>query len=367
MGGHCQARVVKRPWSIRLSPFPDELLSSYLVRTAHAHGMHPMRFVSSNFPGAEVWTRDIDLSAPVPFLEEVASAAALSIDAVRSMTLASVISGQTCRQERGSALTTWITSVGMHGRSRTRNGLQFCPLCLQVNRVFLRTWRLTFAFACRIHRIMLEDHCRACGSPVVPHRSRCSTAICHRCGRPLEGSAGDKHDSVIDGALSVQERFLSYCESDRLSFAGTTVERTDFFAGLGMLLKIVREKMHSHPDVFDMEDQIVLDSHGSLRLLPSAIRLRLCARVFKIIDRWPEEFSKVARATGTTRVAFAHCGKAPAWLDEQVELLPQRLRRQHAYRRATLVTRVRQIEAAGGLFCRERRARELLNAARMWS
>lgn len=262
VGGHCQARVVKRPWAIQLPPFPDELLSSYLVRTAHAHGMHPMRFASLNFPGAQVWTRDIDLFAPVSLLEEIAWAASLSIDAVRSMTLAKVILGDAGRQDRGSAPTAWITSVGMHGRSRTRYGLQFCPLCLQTDGVFIRTWRLTFAFACPVHRIMLEDHCRACGSPVAPHRSRCSAAICHCCGRPLEGSTGAENDSVIDGALSVQERFLRYCESERLSFAGTTVERTDFFAGLGMILKVVREKMHSHPDVFNVEDQTVLDYSG---------------------------------------------------------------------------------------------------------
>ncbi len=50
---------------VHLKPLPDELLSSWLVRIAHGHGMKLQTFCAVIF-GREksIWNRDIDKLAP---------------------------------------------------------------------------------------------------------------------------------------------------------------------------------------------------------------------------------------------------------------------------------------------------------------
>jgi hypothetical protein len=362
MGGHRQARVTSRPWSIQLPPIPDELLSSYLARSAHAHGLHPMRFVAMCFPGRQVWTRDIDRQAPACFQDEVAHASDLPIDAVKAMTLTSYLPKASQRTNENSGALSWCTSVGMHGRWRTRYGLQYCPRCLDAQGAFLRTWRLVFAFACPVHGLMLEDCCGICGAPIIPHRTRHALSNCHCCGALL-GAGACRDTALVLEALRVQARFLGFCGHDRIDINGTSVENAELFWGLGILMKILREKMHSHSTEFHVQDRLVLDNCELLRSSPAPMRLRLCASVLDVLEQWPDAFLNIAKATNMTRAAFAHYGKSPSWLEEQVNRLPQRLRPRYAYRGATFIEHVRQIEADGGKNCRARRACALMAAA----
>lgn len=362
MGGHCQARVTSRPWSIQLPPISNELLSSYLARSAHAHGLHPMRFVAMYFPGRQVWTRDIDRQAPAGFQDEVARASGLPIDAVKTMTLAPCLPMANRQANGNGGPLSWCTSVGMHGRWRTRHGLQYCPRCLHAQGAFLRTWRLVFAFACPVHGLMLEDCCGVCGAPIVLHRTRHALSNCHCCGASL-GTNACRDTALALEALHVQARFLGFCGQDRIDINGASVENAEFFWGLGILMKILREKMRSHSTEFHVQDRLVLDCCKSLRLSPAPVRLRLCASVLNVLERWPDAFLRIAKATNMTQAAFAHRGMVPSWLAEQVNRLPQRLRPRYAYRGATLIEHVRQIEADGGRNCRARRACVLMGAA----
>jgi len=351
-----------RPWSIKLQPSPDELLSSYLVRSAHAHGLHPMRFVAMYFPDHQVWTRDIDRQVPADLRDKIAHASGLPIDAIKTMTLTSYLPRTSRQTSENSSASSWCTSVGMHGRWRTRHGLQYCPRCLHTHGVFFRMWRLAFAFACPVHGLMLEDRCGVCGAPIVLHRTRHALTNCHCCGALLGANACSNTALVLE-ALHVQARFLSLCRQDCIDINGLSVENAEFFRGLGILMKILREKMRSHPAEFHVQDRLVLDNCESLRASSAPMRLRLCASVLDVLERWPEAFSNIAKATNMTHAAFAHYGKAPSWLEEQVNRLPQRLRPRYAYRGTTLIEHVRQIEADGGKNCRARRACALMAAA----
>lgn len=353
---------MSRPWSIQLQPIPDELLSSYLVRSAHAHGLHPMRFVAQYFPGIQVWTRDIDRQAPKGLHDEIVHASGLPIDAVKAMTLTSYLPKASQHTNPNKVALSWCTSVGMHGRSRTRNGLQYCPGCLDARGAFLRTWRLAYAFACPVHALMLEDCCGVCGAPIVLHRTRHAISNCHCCGASL-GTNASSDTALAREALHVQARFLALCGQDRIDINGSIVENAEFFWGLAILIKILREKMHSHSTEFHVHDRLVLNCSEALHSAPAAIRLRLCASVLDVLERWPDAFLNIARATNMTRTAFAHYGKLPSWLEAQVNRLPERLRPRYAYRSATLIEHVRQIEADGGKNCRARRACALMTAA----
>ncbi|MFE8730337.1 TniQ family protein, partial [Aeromonas hydrophila] len=47
-------------WPVQISPFKDELLSSWLVRASLAHGCDPMSLTSAVWPTWRAWTVDID-------------------------------------------------------------------------------------------------------------------------------------------------------------------------------------------------------------------------------------------------------------------------------------------------------------------
>jgi hypothetical protein len=367
VGGHCQARVDARPWSIRLAPVADELLSSYLVRSAHAHGMHPMRFASLHFPGAQIWNRDIDVCAHAPLLGAIAMASNLSVDLVSSMTLGRLIPNKTGKDEAHPCHSSWLTSLGMHGRFRSGTGLRYCPLCLQANDAFLRMWRLTFAFACPIHHRMLEDQCAKCGGTVVPHRSRLRSFVCHQCGMELHGSSMQALDAIVDEALRVQDRFLGFCARGHLQISGGPVPSLDFFVGLQILLKVLREKMHSHPTEFKPSCHMIGQGQEGPRLSATITQLCLLTRLLEIFDGWPDKFLHAGRVLMMSQAAFARYGIAPTWLEDGIKQLPTTLRPHHVYTGATLLRRVRAVEVAGGPNCRERRACELFNAARDWS
>ena len=59
-------------WPIHYKPLPDELLSSWLVRLAHGHGLKVQTFCNLIFGNSQqVWNRDIDRLAPTWLLDQL--------------------------------------------------------------------------------------------------------------------------------------------------------------------------------------------------------------------------------------------------------------------------------------------------------
>lgn len=362
---HSRADV--RRWPFKLSPIHDELLSSYLVRSAHAHGLSPHRFARFYLPRENIWNRDIDLHANPSLIIEIAFGASLDTELVRSMTLSELVPGHPVDGSIRNSGSRWCTCLGTQLRSHTRYGLQYCPDCLDSCPAFLRSWRLSFVFACVKHRQILEDRCGRCQAPVILHRSRFADVLCHQCGAPLGGATPSHPDLSIDTALGVQERLLTLQAQQEICLAGEMIKRDEFFEGLMILLKMVREKMHSHPQDFGQDSAIVLNNHDPLSSSSVAVRLALCANLLKLVDTWPYQFLRTAASLGMSQAGFLHLGRPPQWLATVLLRLPEKVRPRYAYRRSTLINHVRQIEAAGGSQCRVRRASALMFAARRWA
>lgn len=159
-------------WPIHLKPYPDELLSSWLVRLAHAHGLKLQTFCSIVFGrGRNIWNRDIDKYAPDWLLHHLVTATGTSIERVKETTLKSYEGiVYECHQPNGN--TRWLTPLGIYHRIHHHPGLQFCPLCLAADEepYYRKYWRLAFYTECRKHHILLQDRCHDCGSPINFHR-----------------------------------------------------------------------------------------------------------------------------------------------------------------------------------------------------
>ena len=196
-------------WPNHFKPLPDELLSSWLVRLAHAHGYKSEQLCSILLGrGEPMWNRDIDRTISIELrdaLKKATSATDEQIDAATLVAFAGYVSGQV------NALGTsrWIIPLGIFHRKRRTPGLMYCPLCLATDQpsYYRRSWRLSFVTVCTEHHVELRDCCEACAAPIAPHRIDVGRngylprngllCLCSSCGRDLRRTIPQKADAHL--------------------------------------------------------------------------------------------------------------------------------------------------------------------------
>ena len=365
-------------WRFRLAPFEGELLSSCLVRNAHAHGAEPQLFVGLFWPGAPVWRRDIDrdpeaLGGPAgapDWIDAIGGRLGVDPAALRRATLRgwreALAGGRPPR--RGD--TGLLLSAGVHHRLRRRHGLQYCPECLAEGTPhYRRAWRLGFAVACEAHGgRALRDACPACDAPVVPHRTRPGrSADCHACGCALAAAsrAGVGEPPVPGPVVELQRRLVAglsgaVADEGQLGRWGAGEET---FGVLRTLLAV-----SAAPAV----QRALRHRFG---LAPAAAppasppwhfeRARWPARVarLEVVAAWlrdgPEAFHATAVAVGLTRRSFSRL-RVPGVLAPGVAALPPGFARRRAPDPPLLDARMRRLRRrCPGAYRTERASRIL--------
>lgn len=183
-------------WPVHLKPYSNELLSSWMLRLAHAHGLKLQTFYSIIFDkNKSIWNRDIDKFAPDWLINRLSSATGTSIQDVTHTTLKSY-EGILYETHQPKGNTRWINPIGIYHRTHKNFGLQFCPICLAHDQdpYFRKYWRLAFFTECEKHHVLLHDRCPRCGSAVNFHRVEMgirelvkprSVINCFKCGYDL--------------------------------------------------------------------------------------------------------------------------------------------------------------------------------------
>ncbi|WP_181880958.1 TniQ family protein [Crenobacter cavernae] len=178
---------------LHLKPRDDELLSSWLVRLAHAHQLKVESLCTMLFgQGSPIWNRDIDRLAPDGVLARLSLATGAPVEQTRRTTLVD-LEGWLSETIASHGHSHWIVPLGVFHRNRRHPGLMYCPACLteESDRYYRRLWRIAWASVCVKHRCELVDRCPSCGAPVAPHRTdmkaRCliptpvTLIRCHAC------------------------------------------------------------------------------------------------------------------------------------------------------------------------------------------
>lgn len=184
-------------WPIRYKPFPDELLSSWLMRIAHGHGLKVQTFCNLIFGNRyQVWNRDIDRLGPEWLIDTLVECTGTSLETALGTTLRGY-EGQLYRRFRTSGALQWIQTLHMYHRKWKGYGIQFCPACLREGEqiYYRRIWRVSFYTVCVQHRCMMLDRCPECGSGISFHRTDVGQyqleelagvlVKCHQCGFDL--------------------------------------------------------------------------------------------------------------------------------------------------------------------------------------
>lgn len=173
------ATIVPQRWPVALPPARDELLSSWLHRLAHAHGLSPRHFGERHLGvGSGAWSARLDLDLPEFLLNLLHCQTGVSRDLIARLTLGAEPWRPLLLPLRWSEAT-----------RRRATWLQYCPLCLAVDETpyFRRCWRRASLMTCRRHGRALLDRCPSCGQGLAPFEPRTLLAqhLCARCGFDL--------------------------------------------------------------------------------------------------------------------------------------------------------------------------------------
>lgn len=206
--------------------FQDELLSSWLVRLAHSNHFKVHTFCRL-FVGdkRQIWNRDIDTYTPEWLIDAMCRITGSKKDVVEQTTLKS-FEGLVFDQIYPHTVTPWILPLGIYHRNRTLYGLQYCPLCLKLDKqpYFRKQWRLSFYTVCEFHHVLMQDRCLDCSSPIIFHRNDVgfnkesfynSMIMCHICGGDLSNSSVQTFHSPN---LQIYQAFLSFLPIHRLGW-----------------------------------------------------------------------------------------------------------------------------------------------------
>lgn len=261
-----QARVIARPaktrsealecgvtrWPVSCNPLPDELLSSWMIRLAHANGLGCESFVTLVFGRQQpVWTRDIDRSASDDQLGLLSRISGTSPSRLLECTLREV-EWKVGHSAAPYTAVNGLLPLGVYHRARRCYGLMFCSECLSTDEApyFRRMWRSSYLTCCTRHGVLLQDRCWSCGAAVAPHRvdvhwSQHTSAEstlhtrCWSCGSGLERAPRLAADEALVRVSRVAEVALSE------GFADLGVWQLFaplFFQGIRRLMQV-----HVHP------------------------------------------------------------------------------------------------------------------------
>lgn len=155
-------------WLYHPKPFPDELLTSWLVRIAHGHGMKLQTFCRVTLgQGQTIWLRDIDRQAPDWLVRALSKNTGVGLRAIRQTSLLDY-KGVLYQRYKWSGHQYWVLPLMMVDTSYQHHGIQYCPMCLAEDEVpyFRKRWRLSLYTMCTKHQCMLHDRCPSCGAVV---------------------------------------------------------------------------------------------------------------------------------------------------------------------------------------------------------
>lgn len=291
-------------WPIHLKPQPDELLSSWIIRLAHAHGYKVQTMCAILFGrDSTVWNRDVDRLAPKEIVEILARVSGATIEQIENSTLRAY-EGTLFERHNANGMCRWIVPLGIFHRSRRRPGLMCCPQCLEEDAepYFRRRWRLAFSIACTRHGSYLLDACPECKSPLAPHRSDMQgrqvyprsglNVHCWKCGFDLRMTPNTK---VLDDSLvELQVRLDIVLANGYADWAGNpAMQSIIFFDGLRELIagitsaqtqeRLIKSAKLSSIDLNDWP-------HTGLEMASLPMRRELFRLLAMVLEGWPENF-----------------------------------------------------------------------------
>lgn len=322
-------------------PFRDELLSSWLVRLAHANGLKVQPFCDLIFGHEhQLWNRDIDRLAPSWLMDMMSAKAGVPLRRTWETTLLGYEGSVYSRRPKSGQLR-WILPLQIFHRKRLGHGVQFCPSCLSedVDPFYRRSWRVAFYTFCSRHNVMLFDRCPDCGSGVAFHRLELgrpemfeagSLASCWNCGFDFRQSPAIQvkwWDVQLFQTWRNYLRWIDCGPRSVLSIDKSKLSVLHHFCTL-MISTRLAPKLQSylatkaHQEVIPLGDRRVFFEFYSV-----GERHHILCLAWWLLNQWPDRLRK-AWQSGAVRfnVLLKDFDSAPAWYLDEASSYNRRLR-----------------------------------------
>jgi hypothetical protein len=314
-----QGASTSGPWSSALlpahvQPRVDELLSSWLVRLADAHGLKVHTFTSKLWPGDRIWHSDVDRSAPPWLLDSLARWTSTSPE---------VAAGTSLRGFEGVVFpdiswprTPWILPLARRARIHTHAGLQYCPHCLslQDGAYYRRVWRLGFLTSCAEHNCRLQDRCPQCRAPINFQRQqtgdrrsvpRAALDRCTTCSADLKAAPSIPITDDPDASL-LRKQVTAALRGDSVVVGSYTLASLQFFDVLRRLMRLVATGAVSaairarirRADGPTARAPRFPTAHRGVEWLDVNDRARLLSIAAWLLTDWPSRLQRVTDVSG---------------------------------------------------------------------
>ena len=324
------------PWPCYTPPFSEELLTSWLTRTARNHLVRFYSFCSSNFAGCEFWNRDLDRFLPTVIEKKIQSKCVLKENQLQSMLLTSFSPNIFLAHPETKSF--WITLLNFYLNNRKHHyGMAVCPECLRRDGetpFYRKSWRLALSMVCTKCHCRLIDSCPQCNAPInflLAERGNKFQAplypitSCWKCMHLLS-KAPFMHASEV--SIRTQEVIDNYI------LTGCARERGILFSHLyfDVLKKIISIfNKRGITDLIKLQE-IICDKTGLPFLEPQGnkthpfntyritIRSNLLQKAFWLLEDWPDRFRETTKECGLKSKFFLDDFKeAPYWFKKEID------------------------------------------------
>jgi TniQ len=322
-----------RLWPIRVQPYADELLTSWLVRLSRAYGMEASRFGASISRHPAFWNRDLDKGIYTDVLEVLIDSTATPLAQVVDTTFWGY-RGFPAWQLYSSGVSPWLLSIGLRGGRRQRPWLQYCPYCLDddPDPYFRRPWRLTFVTVCLPHRCRLLDRCVACGASCnIQQVSSDAHAItcCYRCQFDARRAWAPRLANTADRyrLMQFQTLLIEGLHQGRYCLSRTeSVSMEEFLSVVRQLGRLLSSRKHAVALRAGLcgemgepyfEPSFPSPRGGAVEVLSIRDRFPLTLLLAWWLDDWPDQFVAIcAMAKLTVTELMSSLSNPPDWYEE---------------------------------------------------
>jgi|GEM_PF-1230856 len=320
-------------WPCHPKPKDDELISSWLVRLAWAHGITPHELCQITWPYEKITGTDVDQFHSDSFITTLAEKTGVDIPRVQQTTL-KAYEGVIFEESNPLGLTPWVIPIASGRHSPNLYGIPFCSICLAEDEIpyFRRKWRLAYVAVCDRHRIMLADHCPHCKKPVNIKWDQevfVSHADCPACGDDLTTSKPPELED-IDRHLAWQQRLDKVVSQGWIELDGRFIDSILFFMGLRQIMFVLARG--TKVDILRtaltrrIKAPIYLEHHyqnlKGIEMLSVSNRLSLLAPLGWLFDDWPARFSELCRSKRVgPSILLRDMAYVPSWYDTAVQNL----------------------------------------------
>ena len=317
-----------------LSPQPGELVTSWLIRLAAAHGLTTPVFCNQVSGRLVRFNRDMDGVCGMKLVETMARHTGLDAASIRAHHSLAGLEGRLFPRSDRATVPRWILPMGKP--TDRLPFLQYCPLCLDAEiPYFRRPWRLSLFTICTLHGTGLLNACAACGAGIDPVKAdtRCHQGrkpLCWRCGRDLRRCKATGVEEADVNLTLHYERLLAGATG--LQVGSDEVSTEEYFRVLAPLCaRLIRNKQRllrwrkllAEGAGVDLPEPLQRHSTSGFDTLSDPVGRRSVLRAVTWgLEDWPERFLKVARDAGARTSDFVMLfDQHPKWFMEPLQTL----------------------------------------------